>query len=272
MSLELIWTDLPYARRASAAATAGFDRVDLWNWRTSDVHEVAAACRDGGISINGFFGNRSFSLCDYEVRTSLLDEVKESIDCAVEVGAHQLHIFSNAIRPGGIVVPSPDRSRAALHGACLEGLVEMADLVAGTGITLALENLNPVFLPGYLWTSVSDTAIVARELARDEVGVVFDAYHQQLSGGRLTQELLGAKDVLCRIDIAEVPGRYEPGAGEIDFAYMRRLIDSMGWDGVLCFETVPSDGNPQTALYAIDDLFPLEWCHRPDPSKEREAI
>lgn len=260
MSIELIWSDRPYPERAVAAAEAGFDRVDLWNWRTSDVADVGVACRDNGISINGFFGNRDSSLCDRQVLPRLLDEFKESVACAVEVGAHQLHLFSNAIRPGGIVVPSPPVAHASLIGACLEGLDAMADIVTGTGITLVLEHLNPVFLPGYLWTSASDVATLARSLGRQEVGVVFDCYHQQLSGGRLTDELLGVVDVLRRIDIAEVPGRYEPGAGEIDFGYMRTVIEQTRWDGLLCFETVPSDGDPETALRAVDRVFPRDWC------------
>lgn len=256
ISIQLIWSDLPFPERARAAARAGFDRVDLWDRRNSDVEEVAGVCRDEGISINGFFGNRDHSLCDPTERQSVLDEVARSVEAAMSVGAHQLHMFSNAIRPGGVVVPSPDVSRARLHGTCLEALDAAADLVSGTGITLALEHLNIVYLPGYLWTTFSDAAIVARELRRPEVGAVFDAYHQQLSGGRLLDELLGGIDVLARFDVAEVPGRFEPGAGEIDFAYLGAKLAQSGWEGTVCFETVPSDGDPGHALEAIEHCFP----------------
>jgi len=256
ISIQLIWSDLPFPERARAAARAGFDRVDLWDRRNSDVEEVARVCRDEGISINGFFGNRDHSLCDPADRKTVLDEVARSVEAAVSVGAHQLHMFSNAIRPGGIVVPSPDISSARLHGTCLEALHAAADLVAGTGITLALEHLNTVYLPGYLWTTFSDAAIVARQIGRPEVGAVFDAYHQQLSGGRLTSELLGGLDVLARFDVAEVPGRFEPGAGEIDFEYLGQALAQSGWDGTVCFETVPSDGDPQHALEKIERCFP----------------
>lgn len=259
VSIQLMWSELPYAERAAAAAGAGFDLVDLWDSRTSDIDGVAKACRDNGIGIDGFFGNRDVSLCDPEQRQAALDEIARSLDVAVRVGARQLHIFSNAIRPGGVVVASPAIAPAALHQSCVDALSRVADMVKGTGITLALEHLNTVFLPGYLWGDVDVTTGLARELDRPEVGVVFDAFHQQLCGGRLADRLAAALPWLIRFDVAEVPNRYEPGAGEIDFGFLRRFLDERGWDGIVSFETVPSDGRTETALAAIEKYFPRQW-------------
>jgi hydroxypyruvate isomerase len=263
VSIELMWSDRPYPERATAAAEAGFDLVDLWDARTSDVARVAEACRAAGISINGFFGNRDHSLCDPAQRGALRDEIGRSVDTALEVGARQLHVFSNAIRPGGVVVPSPPDPPQVLHDSCVDGLLDVLDLVRGTGITLVLEHLNTVFLPGYFWGGADGPALVARQVAAPEVGLVVDAFHQQLSGGRITDHLVAALPWLARFDVAEVPGRHEPGAGEIDFAYLRDVLDRHGWDGTVSFETVPSDGSPHTAVAAIDAVFPRSWCRRP---------
>lgn len=262
VSIQLMWDDRPYAARAVAAAEAGFDLVDLWDSRVSDVKEVAAACRDSGIGINGFFGNRDHSLCDAGSRTAVLSELGRSLETAVAVGARQLHVFSNAIKPGGVVVPCPPQAPAALIGNCVTALEQAADLVRGSGVMLVLEHLNTVFLPGYLWGDVSATTVIARELPRTEVGVVLDVFHQQLCGGRLTDNLYAALPYLARLDIANVPGRHEPGAGEVDFAYLRDQIDSCGWDGTISFETVPSDGRPETAVQAINEVFPATWCRQ----------
>ena len=260
VSIELMWADRPYADRAVAAAQAGFDLVDLWDWRTSDIDAVARACRDHGIGIDGFFGNRDASLCDPGQRHDALEEIRRSLDVAVRVGARQLHMFSNAIRPGGVVVPSPPLAPPALLEHCREGLVAAAELVRGSGVTLALEHLNTVFLPGYLWGEVGITTSLVRELGLVEVGVVFDAFHQQLCGGRLADHLRAALPWLIRVDVAEVPGRHEPGSGEIDFGYLRGILDAAGWDGTISFETVPSNGLPETAVAAINRVFPAEWA------------
>jgi hydroxypyruvate isomerase len=263
VSIELMWADRPYGERARAAARAGFDLVDLWDSRTSDLADVAAACREEGIGVNGFFGNRDVSLCDPATRAELREEVARSLDAALGVGARQLHIFSNAIRPGGVVVPSPPLAPPALLDGCVSALGELATLVRGSGVTLVLEHLNTVFLPGYFWGDASWTITAAREVNLPEVGVVIDCFHQQLCGGRLTDHLLAALPWLVRFDVAEVPGRHEPGVGEIDFVFLRDLLDERGWDGTVSFETVPSDGRVETALRAIDEVFPVEWCRRP---------
>lgn len=262
VSLELMWTDRPYAERAEAAAAAGFDLVDLWDWRTSDIDDVAAACRAAGTGINGFFGNRDYSLCDPGSRSQVLGEIARSVDTAVRVGARQLHMFSNAIRPGGLVVAAPPLPPQALHDSCAAALAEAAELVRGTGVTLVLEHLNTVFLPGYIWGSVVAPGFLARQLDLPEVRLVFDAFHQQLCGGRLSDHLVASLPWMARFDVAEVPGRHEPGHGEIDFTHLRDLLDQHGWDGIVSFETVPSDGSAQTAVKAIDAIFPARWCHR----------
>jgi hydroxypyruvate isomerase len=263
VSIELMWAGLPYPQRAREAAAAGFDLVDLWDARTSDIEGVAAACRAEGTGVNGFFGNRDHSLCDPTAWSQVRDEVARSLEVAASVGARQLHVFSNAIKPGGVVVPSPPLAPEALHARCAEALFQLADLARGSGVTLLLEHLNPVYLPGYLWSSVGATTLIARELDRPEVRLVFDAYHQQLSTGRLVDHLVAALPWLARVDVAEVPGRHEPGRGEVDFAYLRDLLDERGWDGTVSFETVPSDGSPSTAVRAIDEAFPRDWCRRP---------
>ncbi|MFI0409390.1 TIM barrel protein [Actinomadura sp. 3N508] len=259
VSIEMMWRDRPYAERARAAGAAGFDLVDLWDRRTSDIDAVAAACRDSGIGVNGFFGNRDRPLCDPSGRQAVLDEIARSLDAAVAAGARQLHVFSNAISEGR-VVPSPPLPAETLHGACVEAVSAAADLARGSGVTLVLEHLNTVFLPGYLWGDVPAVVTVAREIADPVVGVAFDVFHQQLCSGRLTDHLEAAAPWMARFDFAGVPGRHEPGAGEVDAGHLRGVLDRLGWDGTITFETVPSDGRPETAIAAIDEFFPAAWC------------
>jgi hydroxypyruvate isomerase len=256
VSLQFMWTDRPFPARVAAAAAAGFDLVDLWDWRTVDISAIAEAAEDSGIGINGFFGNRQHSACDPSQRGAFLGELKESLDCALSVGAHQIAIFSNAIRPGGVVSPAPPLAPESLHAATVEALGQAADLVAGTGVTLMLEHLNTVYLPGYLWSDAGLVTAVCTQLNRPEVRVAFDAYHQQLTGGRLTDHLIAALPLLGRFDVAGLPGRTEPGTGEIDFGYLRSVLVAHGWDGTVTFEVIPSDGNPDTALAGINKIFP----------------
>lgn len=256
VSLQLMWTDRPFPQRVEAAAAASFDLVDLWDWRNNDIEAIAATARDNGIGINGFFGNRLHAACDPDEKSAFLDELTESLDTAVRVGAHQLHLFSNAIRPGGVVVPAPPLVPEALHAACVDALSAAADLARGTGVTLILEHLNDVFLPGYRWRDAGIVTALCRQVDRQEVRVAYDTFHQQLTGGRLTEHLLAALPVLGRFDVAGLPGRTEPGIGEIDFNHLLGILTRSDWDGTVTFEISPSDGRPETALAAIDQLLP----------------
>lgn len=263
LSLRRMWPELPYPKRAEQAAHAGFDLVELWDPVTCEADKVADVCRSVGIGINGFFGNRGAGLCDPEARPQALREIRTSLDVAADIGARQLHLFSNAIVDGNVVATPKTLSHEDHVAAASETLRAAADWASDAGVTLILEHLNTVFLPGYLWSDALDVVEVANRVDHPAVRIAFDAFHQQLTWGRLTDRLVASLPVMARFDIAEVPDRVEPGAGEIDFHYLRKVIDDHGWDGTLTFECAPSDGDPTTALRAIDEYFPRDWCMRP---------
>jgi len=263
ISLQSMWMDLEFPDRTVAAAAAGFDLIDLWDWRLVDMDAVAAVARDHGIGINGFFGNRDFGLADPTTTTELMEALKRSIDTAVRVGAHQVHVFSNAIRPGGIVAPLPPVPSEVWHATAVEHLQAATELVAGTGICLMLEHMNTVYLPGYLWDDSAIVTSIAREINHPQVRMVYDGFHQQLTVGRLTDHLKAALPWMGRMDVGNVPGRAEPTNGEINYGFLRDVLDEGGWDGTITFEIVPSDGDPATACAGIDAVFPAEWTiHR----------
>lgn len=263
ISLQGMWDGLDFVERTRQAAAAGFDLIDLWDWRQLDMDAVAATARDAGIGINGFFGNRDFGLADPSSTTEVYDTIAASVETAVRVGARQVHVFSNGIRPGGIVAPLPPAPQEVWYETAVKNLHRVLGLVEGTGICLMLEHLNTVYLPGYYWDSASMVTTLAREIDHPQVRMVYDAFHQQLSVGRLTDHLVAALPWMGRLDVGNVPGRGEPGCGEIDFAQLRKVLDRGHWDGTITFEVVPSDGNPATAVAGIDAVFSPEWAkHR----------
>lgn len=260
VSLQTMWSTLPFLERVRKAGEAGFDLVDLWDWRTVEIDEVARIAAGYGMRINGFFGNRTKPICDPEGQAEVIDEIKRSVECAERVGARQIAIFSNAIRDG-IALPLPPLGEAALDGATVDTLLKVADPARSAGVTLILEHLNPVFLPSYAWIGAAKVTSLCREIDHPAVRMAFDCFHQQLSGGRLTDNLRACLPHMARFDVAEVPGRYEPGHGEINFPHLLAVLDDHGWEGPITFEVIPRDGNPQTALHAIRRDFPC-WSPR----------
>jgi len=255
-SIKFLWADLPLAERARQAALNGFDSVELWDWRGEDMDTLHNVCQETGIRIAGFFGHSSGGLRDPGMRNEILDGLAQSIEVAERVGAHQLHMFSDGIRrPMGEIMKPPPIPRLAQYFSCIDGLKEAVKLVEGKNITLIVEAINTVHVPGYFWEEVGITAQMCRAVAHPQVRLAFDCFHQQLVSGRLTENLIAALPYTARVDIGDVPGRHQPGTGEINFPHIRRILEQQGFDGTITFETSPLNGDNEACVKAIRSVF-----------------
>lgn len=259
VSIRFMWAEEPLPDRARRAASHGFDHVELWDWRGEDIDGLAAAAHDHGIGIAGCFGHTRGGLANPDEHEEVLETLAESIAVAERVGAFQLHMFSDDIERSRIRQPPPltasRRRRATVEGMrrCIE-LVEGRE-VAGRPLTLVLESINTVFVPGYFLAATGDTVDVCREVDHPQARMFFDCFHQQLAGGRLTDNLIDALPWTASVHIADVPGRHQPGTGEINFAHIRRVLEDHGYDEQLTFEVVPRDGDSEAAVAAIKEVF-----------------
>ncbi len=255
VNLQFMWTELSFPDRVRKAASFGFDQVDLWDWRDVDIDAVGDACRAEGVALGGFFGHRQGGLAHPDQHQQVLLELAASVETAQRVGATQLHTFSDGIGPGGVIAKPPPLTWEARYTACIEGLGKAVALVEGTGIVLAVEAINNVYVPGYFWDEVGITVAICRAVDHPGVRLAFDCYHQQLSGGRLTDNLLAALPWMGRFDVADVPGRTQPGTGEINYPYLRQVLESQGYDGLISFELDPKGGDSDRAALACREVF-----------------
>jgi hydroxypyruvate isomerase len=178
---------------------------------------------------------------------------------AERVGAHQLHMFSDHIEASRIDKPPP-LTVAARQRATVDGLLRCLELVegresGGRPLTLVVESINTVFVHGYFLTDTAASVAVCREVDHPQLGMFFDCFHQQLVGGRLTDNLRDALPYAASVHIADVPGRHQPGTGEINFHHIRRVLEEEGYDGQLTFEVDPQDGDSEAAMIAIKEVF-----------------
>jgi hydroxypyruvate isomerase len=250
-----MWTDLPMPERVRRAAEHGFDRVELWDWRGEPIDEIAAVGHETGVGIAGFFGHSYGALCDPAQHDRVLEALAESVEVAGRVGARQLHMFSDDRRPEGGFAPSPPLTAASKRRACVDGLRRCAELVEGTRLELTLEAINTVFVPGYFLSEFGAALEVVREVDHPQVRIFFDCYHQQLVGGRLIDNLVDGLPWVTSVHVADVPGRHQPGTGEINFHSIRRALERAGYDRQITFEIVPLDGDSDAAVTACKEVF-----------------
>ena len=256
VSIKFMWSGLSLPERARRAAANGFDDVELWDWRDEDIDGLAEACRESGIGIAGFFGHSGAALLDPSQRERLLELLAETVAVAERVGARQLHMFSDDRGPDGFR-KHPPLTEAAKRRSCVDGLRECVSLVEGKPLELVVEAINGVYVPGYFLHDSGAALELCREIDHPQVTMFFDCYHQQLSGGRLIENLVEALPWVASVHIADVPGRHQPGTGEINFTSIKRVLERHAYDRQLTFEVVPAGGNSEAAVEAIKETFPF---------------
>ncbi len=259
VSIKFMWADLPWPERVRRAADAGFDRVEMWDWREpDDIDELGEVARECGIEIAGFFGHHQGGLANPDELELVLESLRETVAVAERVGADQLHLFSDGMRrPEGHVTKPPPLTRDERQVAAVEALRECLKLVAGKPMELCLEAINTVHVPGYFLEDSDMAVALCREVGDPQVTMFYDCFHQQLVRGRLTDTLLHALPYVSSVHVADVPGRVQPGHGEINFHHIRRVLDRAGYDRQITFEVTPIDGDSDAAVAAIKEVFEL---------------
>lgn len=258
VSIQFMWPEHPFPERVRLAREAGFNAIEMWDWRDKEIDRIAEAAHRHGVQITGFFGNRLGSLVDAAEHGRNLQSLRESLEVARRTGTRVIHAFTNEIRPGGVVAPltraiPPEEQWAN----CVEGLQQAAALAAEYEVVLLLEAINPVFVPGYLLDDADKCRRMVEEVGSPWMPMIFDFYHQQLSRGNLLESFRRCAEVVKAVHIADVPGRHEPGTGEINYGNVSRALRQIGYDGLLTFEVVPSSSSSQ-AVEAIRAAF-ADW-------------
>jgi hydroxypyruvate isomerase len=227
-NLGFLFTEVPFERRFENAAAAGFAAVEhpspyehkpetLRKWLDDAGLEQILINSPGGYGLAG----------QPDRRAEFRDGIRLALDYAVTLGARVIHV------PAGIRPPDVSRDQAfAQYIANIAWAASQAE--QADNVILTLEAINQRDAPGFILESVEQAADVVRALQPLPVGLQFDVYHCQVSQGDLTTRLRALMPLIEHIQVADAPGRNEPGTGEIGWPYLFGLIRSLdyrGWIG-----------------------------------------
>jgi hydroxypyruvate isomerase len=138
-------------------------------------------------------------------------------------------------------------SRERQHQSVVDGLNSAADLAEKHDVKLLLENIDLEEDPEYyLWSSEEGFRII-QEVNRPSVRFLYDCYHAQISEGNLIARLQKYIDLIATVHIADVPGRHEPGTGELNFGNIIRKVAELHYSGYVAMEFIPT-GDPVQSL------------------------
>jgi hydroxypyruvate isomerase len=212
--------------------------------------------KSSGCRLALFCGNRDHSLIEPGHRAGFLDELRQSLRHAARLGCSRLTILSDQIDNRGIPVPpSTSLSDEQMAESMLAGLRGAAGLAEAANVTLLLEPLNTkVDHPGYTLRHSAPAFELVRQIASPRVKVLYDVYHMQIMEGNLIATIEANLDAIGHIHVADVPGRHEPGTGEINYGSIARMLTANGYAGLVGLECVPKSDSA-AAVRAFQAAF-----------------
>jgi 2-dehydrotetronate isomerase len=240
-NLSTLYGEHDFLDRFAAAAADGFDAVECQSVYAFDRVEIAARLRDHGlvqVLINAPSGDAERGERGLACLPGRRDEFRrgfadQALPYAQALGCRRIHVLAG-------VVPA-DANRMALRSTYEANLEWAAAQAASAGVEVLIEPINPRDAPGYFLNRQDKAHRIVQTVAAPNLKVQMDLYHCQIVEGdlavKLRETLPGGS--VGHLQIAGVPDRGEPDAGELNYPYLFELIDELGYDGFVGCEYRP---------------------------------
>jgi len=249
-NLSMLFTEVDFLDRFQAAAEAGFKGVEYLFPYDFEAAEIRRRLEDNGLEQVLFnlpagdwaAGERGIA-CHPDRIAEFREGVERAIAYARVLGNTQVNCLAG-IKPEGT---SDAEARQTLVG----NLRYAADKLADAGILLIAEPINTRDIPGFFLNRTEQALQVFDEVASDNLKLQYDIYHMQIMEGDLAPTIETHFDRIAHVQIADNPGRHEPGTGEINYPFLFAHLDRLGYQGWIGAEYKPA-GRTQEGLGWLD--------------------
>jgi hydroxypyruvate isomerase len=238
-NLTMMFTELPFPERFAAAAAAGFEGVEFLFPYDYPAEEVAGWLKASGLA-NVLFNMPPGNWAAGERGMAALPGREEEFQASVEtalgyaraLGTPTLHVMAGLV---------PQAAQASAHRATyIENLRHAAGRCGADGRILVIEPINPRDMPGYFLSRQADAHAICAEVGADNLKVQMDFYHTQIVEGDVATKLRQLLPRVGHVQIAGVPDRHEPDAGELNNDYLLGLLDELAYTGWVGCEYRPA--------------------------------
>ena len=219
--------------RVRAAAAAGYRHAEFHLWRDKDMAGIATALSDTGVTLTGFCVDPRRSIVDPAQHGEFLDAVRDTLAAAKQVGSPPL-IVASGFRRDGV-------SAEEHFAAAVKALRMAADLAEEAEVTLVLEPLNDrVEHPGMYLVDTGLALDIIEAVDSPRLRLLYDVYHSLVMGEVLREVLAGRMHLVEHVQLADMPGRNEPGSGTIDWKAVLEDLKALGYEGPFGLEYRPT--------------------------------
>ncbi|TAN27080.1 MAG: hydroxypyruvate isomerase [Castellaniella sp.] len=238
-NLSMLFTELDFLARFQAAAKAGFKGVEYLFPYAYDKHQLAQRLKDNGLvqvlhnlpAGNWDAGERGIA-CHPDRVAEFRQSVATAAEYARALGCPRVNCLA------GITPPGADPK--AVHDTFVANLSYAAGELKKAGVLLVMEPINTFDMPGFYLSHTQQAVDLIAEVGSDNLKVQYDIYHMQRMEGELANTMSRHLGSIGHMQLADNPGRHEPGTGEINFAWLLHHIDTIGYDGWIGCEYKPA--------------------------------
>ena len=240
-NLTMLFNEVPFLERFGAAARAGFRGVEFLFPYAFEPDQIAHQLGQHGLELvlhnlpagQWEAGERGIA-CHPGRVAEFKDGVGQAIRYATILGVKQVNCLAG-IKPAGVSVEEA-------RGALVSNLAFAAAELKEAGIRLLIEPINTFDIPGFFLSGTRQALDIIRDTGSDNIFVQYDIYHMQRMEGELAATIKANLPMIKHIQLADNPGRFEPGTGEINYRYLFAMLDEIGYDGWIGCEYKPKAG------------------------------
>ncbi|MDR3520612.1 MAG: hydroxypyruvate isomerase [Acidocella sp.] len=236
-NLTMLFNELPFLERFAAAAQAGFTAVEFMFPYDYEPAAINDALRTNNLTLvlhnlpagNWAGGERGIA-CAPERISEFRDGVAKAISYATALNCPQLNCLAGIVQP---------ENAATARATLIENLGFAAAALQKAGLTLLLEPVNTQDIPGFFVNRSAQALAIINEVAAPNLKLQYDIYHAQIMEGNLARTIEANLAQIGHIQLADNPGRHEPGTGEINYHYLFKKLDELGYTGWVGCEYKP---------------------------------
>ena len=252
VNVEMWWgVEKDFLKRLEAAAALGFPAVEFWPWKNKDIPAVADTCKRLNLDVAQFTAwGFSPGLNDPKNHAKFVDAIGQGCEVAKQLDCTMMTVVAGNDIKG--------KSQEEMHAATIDGLKKAAPVAEEHGVMLILEPMNiRVDHKGHSLYGSPPSIKIIQAVGSKFVKLNWDLYHMHITEGDLCGHLKEgfAADAIGYVQLADHPGRNEPGTGEIHYPRVLQELGKLGYDGYVGLECRPkgSEADAAAAVYRADN-------------------
>jgi hydroxypyruvate isomerase len=247
-NVSILFKEVPFLERFDRAAEAGFSAVEFWWPAGEDLGEVEAAVKGANLEVALFnfdagdmpSGERGL-VSDPERTGQFRENVPVALELARRLGCRRMNVLAGHEKVG--------MSREEQLSVARENVAFAADAARDAGVTVLVEAVNTFENGPYLLHTTGQAVEFVNNIGRENVKLQHDLYHMQRMEGNLVANLREHIERIGHVQVADSPGRGEPGTGEIHYPFVLAALEDLGYEGYVGLEYNPTTSTTEESFY-----------------------